>query len=110
MKELSQVSEHLPVDSPVNKPGVRLNNVNLHSKQPSGIATRLRSAGIDWVADLAAALKANDAARIAVWLKLLPYLVVSGGKPRAAKPKRRASKAALEALNELEGKGCLTKL
>lgn len=91
-------------NTPTNKPGVRINTVNLGSKQPSGIATRLRTNGIDWVADLAAALKANDLIRINIWMKMLPYLVVTHGVKRGKRNKGRASRAALNALEELEGR------
>lgn len=91
-------------DISTNKPGVRINTVNLGSKQPSGIATRLRAAGIDWVADFAAALKAHDEARLALWLKMLPYLVVTNSTRRTKRSKGRASKAALAALDALEGR------
>ena len=89
---------------PATKPGVRLNTRNLHSKQPSSIATRLKAAGVDWVCDFAAAIKANKRERIAMWMKLLPYLIVTQGHRQVRKAKGRASKAALNALAELEGR------
>jgi hypothetical protein len=89
---------------PLNKGGRPKNSVNLHSKQPSGIAQRLRRAGVDWVVDLANALKANDLTRINIWMKLLPYLVVTQNHKRVKRFKGHASKAALMALDELEGK------
>jgi hypothetical protein len=64
----------------------------------------LKHAGVDWVADLAQALKANDLARINMWMKLLPYLVVTQGHRRAKRFKGKASKAALVALGALEGR------
>jgi hypothetical protein len=77
---------------------------NLHSKQPSGIAKRLRAAGIDWVVDLATAIKANNETRINMWLRLLPYLIVTGGHRRPKRWKGKASKAAVQALQDLEGR------
>lgn len=85
--------------------GVRLNTVNLGSKQPSGIAVRLRSAGVDWVASFAIAVKRNDKQLLALWVKLLPYLVVTHGHQRITRSKKmKASKAALQALDALENK------
>jgi hypothetical protein len=89
---------------PLNKGGRPKNSVNLHSKQPSGIAQRLRRAGVDWVVDLANAIKANDLTRINIWMKLLPYLVVTQGHRRVKKFKGKASKAAITALEAMEGR------
>lgn len=88
----------------MSKGGRPVGSTNLHSKHPSGIAVRLRRAGIDWVVDLANALNAHDQARIDVWLKLLPYLVVTQGHRRPKRWKGKASKAAVKALEELEGR------
>jgi hypothetical protein len=88
----------------MNKGGRPKGSTNLHSKSPSGIAMRLRMAGVDWVVDLAAAIKANNETRINMWLKLLPFLVVTQGHRQPRRGKGRASKAALQALNELEGR------
>lgn len=90
------------VARPMDKGGRPKGSTNLHSKHPSGIAHRLKAAGVDWVVDLARALQANDAARIALWMRMLPYLVVTQGHRQLKKRKGRASKAALEALKELE--------
>ena len=87
----------------VNKGGRPSGSSNLHSKQPSALATRLKTAGVDWVADFAAAIKLNKRERIAMWMKLLPYLIVTQGHRRVKRSKGRASKAALAALAELEG-------
>ncbi len=90
---------------PMDKGGRPKGTTNLHSKHPSGIAYRLKATGVDWVVSFAAAIKANDKELLSLWLRLLPYLVVTGGGPRKVKrSKGRASKAALEALNELEGR------
>lgn len=87
------------------KVGVRINTVNLGSKQPSGIATRLRAAGVDWIASFGAAITANDKELLSLWLRLLPYLVVTNSTARRVKRgKGKASKAALEALDELENR------
>jgi hypothetical protein len=87
-----------------NKGGRPKNSVNLHSKQPSGIAQRLRRAGVDWVVDLANAIRANNKERIAMWMRLLPYLVVTQGHRRVKRFKGKASKAAILALEALEGR------
>lgn len=87
---------------PFAKGGRPKNSSNLHSKYPSSIAMRLKRAGIDWVVDLATALKARDDARIALWMKMLPFLVVTQGHRHVKRSKGRASKAALAALTELE--------
>jgi hypothetical protein len=88
----------------MSKPGRPVGSSNLHSKYPSSIAQRLKAAGVDWVVDLAQALKANDSARIAIWMRLLPYLVVTQGHRRVKRSKGRASRAAMQALEELEGR------
>jgi hypothetical protein len=80
------------------------NSVNLYSKQPSSIATRLKAAGVDWVVDLAVAIKSNNETRINTWLRLLPYLIVTQGHRKIKRSKGRASKAALIALEALESK------
>ena len=99
-----EITSSISAASVQSKNGVRLNTSNLHSKQSSGIAQRLRRAGVDWVVDLANAIKANDKERIAMWMRLLPYLVVTAGHRRVKRFKGKASKAALAALNELEGR------
>jgi len=100
--------ENVPIQSsaivPASKVGVRLNTSNLHSKHPSSIAQRLKAAGVDWIVDLAAALKANDKERIALWMRMLPYLIVTQGHRKIKRTKGRASKAALAALDDLEGR------
>ena len=88
---------------PMSKGGRPLGTSNLHSKYPSSIAQRLKRAGVDWVVDLAAAIQANNETRINMWLRLLPYLVVTQGHRKVKRSKGRASKAALAALAELEG-------
>jgi hypothetical protein len=98
-------AHNAPNDSEKPRPnGVRLNTSNLHSKHPSGIAVRLKSAGVDWIVDLAEAIKANNETRINMWIRLLPYLVVTQGHRRIKRGKGRASKDALRALDALEGR------
>jgi len=77
---------------------------NLHAKHPSSIAKKFRAAGLDWATDFALAIKANNRARIKLWLRLLPYLITTTNKVRVKKWKGRASKAALVALDALEGR------
>src|SRR6266853_2375969 len=94
---------HTPGKQFAKSSGRPINSVNLYSKQPSSIATRLKAAGVDWVVDLALAIKANNETRINMWLRLLPYLIVTQNHKRIKKSKGKASKAALEALAEWEG-------
>jgi hypothetical protein len=77
---------------------------NLHSKYPSSIAKHLKAAGVDWIESFAIAIKRNDKALLTLWLRLLPYLIVTGGHRRPKRFKGRASKAAIAALNDLEGR------
>lgn len=91
----------------------------LNARRQTAIAQAFKRAGLDWQTDLANAIKNADAhsltpnernrakERISLWLKLLPYLVTGGraspvGSGRQRKGK--ASKAALKALEALEGK------
>ena len=94
----------VPIQPITSKVGVRYNTANIHSKQPSGIARRLKAAGVDWIESFAVAIKRNDKALLTLWLRLLPYLVVTGGHRRPKRFKGRASKAAIAALNDLEGR------
>jgi hypothetical protein len=78
---------------------------NLHAKHPSAISKAFRKAGLDWQADFALAIKANNRARIKLWLRLLPYLVTqTNHSTRVKKWKGKASKAALAALDALEAR------
>jgi hypothetical protein len=85
-----------------SKRGRPVGSTNLHAKHPSSIAFRLKLAGIDWIVDLANAIKRDDETRINMWMRLLPYLVVTQGHRRPRRFKGRASKAALQALTDLE--------
>ena len=99
--------ENIPIQSDNVSPrptGVRLNSVNIHSKQPSGISKRLKAAGINWIESFGAAIKANDKQLLTIWLRLLPYLIVTQNHKRVKKFKGHASKAAVKALDELEGR------
>ena len=75
---------------------------NIHSKYPSSIAMRLKASGVDWVASFGVAIKKNDRVLLSLWLRLLPYLIVTQGHRRVKRMKGRASKAALSALDALE--------
>lgn len=74
-------------------------------KMPSALAQAFKRAGLDWREDFALAIKANKRDRIKLWLKLLPYLITTQGRSKVRKWKGRPSKAALIALETLEGKG-----
>jgi hypothetical protein len=77
---------------------------NLHAKHPSSIAKKFNKAGLDWATDFALAIKANNRARIKLWLRLLPYLITTTNKVPVRRWKGKASKAALVALDALEGR------
>lgn len=92
---LSKLSPH---------PGRPLGSSNLAARHASSIAVRLKAAGVDWVVDLADAIKRNKRERIAMWLRLLPYLITTTNKVKVKKWKGKASKAAVIALEALEGR------
>ena len=96
--------ENIPTQSIVPKNGVRYNTSNIHSKQYSGLSWRLKAAGIDWLTSFGAAIKRNDKQLLTIWLRLLPYLIVTQGHRKIKRSKGRASRAALQALDALEGK------
>ena len=98
----SEIQPTQAIVRPFAKGGRPKNSSNLHSKYPSSIAMRLKAAGVDWVVDLAAAIKSNNETRINMWLRLLPYLIVTQGHRKVKRGKGRASKSALTALAELE--------
>jgi hypothetical protein len=89
---------------PSNVGGRPIGSSNIHSKYPSSIAQRLKAAGVNWIDSFGVAIKANDKELLALWLRLLPYLIVTQGHRKVKRSKGRASKAALAALDELEGK------
>lgn len=74
------------------------------SKMPSAMAQAFKRAGLDWQVDFALAIKANNRARIKLWLKLLPYLITTSSRARGKKWKGKPSKAAMIALQTLEGR------
>jgi hypothetical protein len=88
----------------------------LNAKHPSSLARRLKKHGVDWVEYFAEAVKAcrlkpsppsakAQARRdVTMWLKLLPYLVTTHNMVKVKKCKGKPSKAAIMALNALEGK------
>lgn len=89
---------------------------NLNAKHPSSLARRLKDHGIDWTLCLARSIKAygdkalSKAERlraredIKIWMKALPYMVTTVNKVRVKRWKGKASKAALVALDALEGR------
>lgn len=74
------------------------------SKMPSAMAIRFKQAGLEWQTDFALAIKANNKIRIKLWLKLLPYLITTSSKAKVRSWKGKPSKAALIALETLEGR------
>ncbi len=97
-----QTNDHNNNLDTTGKRGRPVGSSNIHSKHPSSIAIRLKLAGVNWIDSFAVAVKRNDKQLLTIWLRLLPYLVVTGGHRRVKRSKGRASKAALEALAELE--------
>ena len=98
-------SNHIAINESIkqrNKGGRPLGSSGLNSKQPSAIARAFKAAGLDWKTDFALAIKANKRERIALWLRLLPYLITTGKRAKVKKWKGRASKAALVALEAME--------
>jgi hypothetical protein len=78
---------------------------NLRAKHPSSIAKAFKRAGLDWQQDFALAIKANNGRRIKLWLKLLPYLITqTNHSTKVRKWRGKASKAAIIALDALEGR------
>lgn len=74
------------------------------SKMPSALAIAFKKAGLDWRQDFALAIKTNNRNRIKLWLKLLPYMITTSAKSRVKKWKGKPSRAAMIALETLEGK------
>jgi hypothetical protein len=93
-----------PVAEPKNKGGRPRGFNGWRSKMPSAMALRFKAAGLDWQTDFALAIKANKRERIKLWLKLLPYLITTSSKAKVRSWKGKPSKAALIALETLEGK------
>ena len=108
MDSLNQPSElidnHNASIDATPKRGRVIGSSNIHSKQQSSIAFRLKMKGFDWVESFGQAIKRNDKQLLTIWLRLLPYLIVTAGHKRVKRIKGRASRAALDALSELEGR------
>jgi hypothetical protein len=85
------------------KRGGQIGSSGINSNQHTSIAIAFRKAGLDWRENLAKAILADDQRRIALWVRLLPYLV-SKNKKNLKRGKGRASRAALDALSELENR------
>lgn len=111
MNEASQIGPGLAaMQAAQAKPGVnkggRPKGFNgSRSKMPSAMAQAFKKAGLDWKEDFALAIKNNKRDRIKLWLKLLPYMITTSAKARVKKWKGKPSRAAMIALETLEGKG-----
>ncbi len=107
MNPLDQSSESIDQSnaslSVARKRGRMVGSSQLDSKQHTSISIAFKRAGLDWRENLAKAILADDKRRIALWMRLLPYLVSKNHK-NLRRQKGRASKAALAALDELEGR------
>lgn len=78
---------------------------NIRAKHPSSIARAFKKAGLDWQKDFAEAIKGNKRERIHMWLRLLPYMITQTNRSTVVRKwKGKASKAALVALEALEGR------
>lgn len=89
---------------PRNKGGRPKGFNGSRSKMPSAMAQAFKKAGLDWKEDFALAIKNNKRDRIKLWLKLLPYMITTSAKAKVKKWKGKPSKAAMIALETLEGK------
>jgi hypothetical protein len=113
VSETSQRNLALGVNSKRGRPK---GSSNLHAKHPSSLARRFKKAGLDWAEAFAWAIKmasnynASPALRkqsredVRMWLRLLPYMVTTTNKIKVKKWKGTASKAAIVALDALEGR------
>lgn len=101
---MHQKNEYMASIGAKGKRGRVVGSTNLHAKHESSIARRLKLAGLDWVVDLANAIKTDNLIRVNMWMRLLPYLIVTQGHRRPKRWKGKASKAAVKALEELEGR------
>ena len=114
--DLNEYNQPLAANTePKTADGIRLSTLSphrgrpkgasdLHSKHPSSIAKRLKLAGVDWIVSFGQAIKRNDKQLLTIWLRLLPYLIVTAGHRRPKQLRGRASKAAIAALEDLEGR------
>lgn len=111
----SPVVQSLPPVAYIERNGAGIEKSKLHqstgrpkgvkgvnARHPSAIAIAFKKHGLDWQKDMAVSIMQHDKERIAMWLKLLPYLVTSANKHKVKRWKGKASKAALEALKALE--------
>lgn len=87
---------------PINRGGRPKGFNGMRSKMPSAMAQRFKKAGLDWQTDFALAIKANKRDRIALWLRLLPYLITTSSRAKVRSWKGRPSKAAKIALEAME--------
>lgn len=92
----------IPIERLRQSPG-RPKGKALRGKRPSAMGMKFIRAGLDWQTDFALAIKANRRERIKLWLRLLPYLVTATNRVRPKRWNGRASKAALAALETMEG-------
>lgn len=74
------------------------------SRQMSALALAFKANGLDWKKDFSDAIKANRRERIKMWLRLLPYMITTSYRPKVRKWKGRPSKAAVIALETMEGR------
>ena len=84
---------------PLRKRGGQIGSSQLNSNQNTSIAIAFKRAGLDWRENFAHAILANDRKRIALWTRLLPYMV---SRNHRNVKKGKASKAAIKALTDLE--------
>jgi hypothetical protein len=89
-------------DDKTNKRGRVVGSSNLNSNQHTSISLAFKRVGLDWRENMAKAILADDKKRIAMWMKLLPYLVSRNHKSKGKRWKGKASKAVLIALDQLE--------
>jgi hypothetical protein len=105
MTQLDQPSDAIEQPSAsidaTHKRGRAWGSSQLNSNTHTSISLAFKRVGLDWRENLAKAILDNDYKRIALWIKLLPYLVSKNHK-HTKRTKGRASAAALKALDALE--------
>lgn len=115
METNETIQSILPNNEPKRADGVPISKLSPHSgrpkgtisansKNPSSIAKAFKRAGLDWKEAFALDIKANKRERIQMWLRLLPYLVTTTNRVHVKRWKGKASRAAIIALNALEGR------
>lgn len=92
----------VPVEPQRDKGGRPKGFDGTRAKMPSAMAIRFKQAGLEWQTDFALAIKANNRARIKLWLRLLPYMIATSDKRKVKRWKGRPSKAARIALEAME--------